>query len=222
MNTYKLVEGLNLKKVYEIITKRNIVCFESYDSDHYYYYDLSDEGNIPVFLGLLCSDYETIKKLFELKEGMYGVAAKKVLARIMELCEEYPEFCVYMTNVDVSLAVNGSNVSNPTKFVLWLLYRKLQSLLETEQQTSYNVRLCISKIKYVVSGLPGYHDEMIIPILFNAGLENISNTNTFRIDNFIESINDDCFEALPRYSESFAGSDDATITSDDSASIALS
>jgi hypothetical protein len=159
---------------------------------------------------------------FELKEGMYGVAAKKVLAKIMDLCEEYPEFCVYMTDVNVSLAVNGSNMGNPTKFVLWLLYRKLQSLLETEQQTSYNVRLCISKIKCVVCGLPGYHDGMTIPILFNAGLENISDEHTFRIDNFIESVNDDCFEALPRYSESFTGSDDMTTTSDDSASIALS
>lgn len=223
MTIYKLVEGLDLKKIYNIINKRNVVCFESYDSDHYYYYDLSDEGNIPVFLGLLCSDTELLKKLFELKEGMYGVAAKKILVELMNLYQEYPEFTEYVTNIDISLAVNnGGTVGDSSKFVLWLLFKKLQSILEVEEKSSFNVRLAISKIKQVICNFPGYSERMLLPVLFNAGLESVSDGSTFRINRFIESVNEDYFEALPRYSDSFSGTDDMTIASDDSATVALS
>jgi len=217
-NNYKLHGTLDLKTLYEIIDKRNIICFESYDADQYYYYDLTDESCIPIFLGLLCSETELLSKIFACDKGMYGIAAKNIIMQIIELMEEYPDYVAYIRNIDVSLAFDHSMY----KFLIWVLSNKLKYTLEYEPSSSYNVRLCISKIKSVLGNFRNNSYNFLIPILGNCGLGVVESDN-FRVGNFLETVLKNDLEALPRSNEVFSTEEmSETLTSDDAATVCLS
>jgi hypothetical protein len=216
-NNYKLIDGLDLKQIYEILDKKNVVCFESYDSEHYFYYDLSDEASIPVFLGLLCSEEETIGQIFACDRGMYGIAAKTVIMRLIDLMEDYPEFAGFVRDIYVE-DYNGNRPYQ--KFLLWLLSKKLQYVLENETSSSFNARLCIAKIQKVIQRI-GFGSEFLLPILANCGL-NIIDSNGFYADSFFESIIKNDLEALPRSAERFSEEGFSVETSDSAASVFLS
>jgi len=217
MNNYKLTEGIDLKMIYDIIEKRNVVCFESYDKDQYYYYDLSDEASIPIFLGLLCSEDELLENIFSCDRGMYGIAAKHVIMQLLDLMEDYPEFVGFLRDVYVE---NYDGNRKYQKFLLWLLSKKLQYVLENETSSSFNARLCIVKMQKVSQRI-GIGSEMMIPLLANCGL-NVIDKGGFYSDNFFESIIRDDFEALPRSGDRFSEEVYSAETSDTAASVFLS
>lgn len=148
---YQLLEGMNVKTIYNILAHRENKAFKSYDKKYYYFYDLQAEENIPIFLGLIVSDPEILYDLFSLERGMYGVAGRKVLVMLIELMQEHPDFVLYVRDVNTR-RLNGSQ-KNGNKILLWILAAKLKSLLAQEDSESFNVRLCCSKIQRVMSYL---------------------------------------------------------------------
>ena len=218
-DNYKLHGTLDLKSLYDIITKKDIICFESYDANQYYYYDLSDESCYPIFLGLLCSETELLSKIFMCDKGMYGLAAKNIIMSLIELMQEYPEYLDYIRDFNVSLAFDRRMY----KFLLWILTNKLKRILEVETSSSYNVRLCISKIKNVLCNLSRTgSDDLLISILGNCGLE-VVRGDSFRSEKFLETFLKSDLEALPRSNEPFIAEEmsSETVTSDDAATVFL-
>ena len=202
MSNYQLVDSNpNVKTIYRILTKRNIAAFKSYDSEHYYFYDLEPDENVPIYVGLLLNETEVIRELFKLERGMYGVAARKVIVMLIDAMRESPEYIYYVNEIAVD-DLGGAVGKLYLKFILWLLTNKLRAILAQENPESRNVKLCCSKIRQTLAYLG--INEMEVPIINENGLTDYHQENWFRLGDIFKSLVDDPTANMPPPSEDFA------------------